>query len=130
MNKKVVSTGSGYGFFVDLSIFSIVATLWFIYTLLPYTETIGEETAIIITGFYAALLGMVSVSAGRNSIEHPWNQKVLSRVCIDTFILILAGLLIVSQWMDVSALAVLLTIMGLASTDVIIRQTIVRKIEG
>lgn len=130
MNNKQQTASPGYKFFAILSVISITATLWCAYYFLPFDTLPNTEAILGITGFNAALLGIVGIALGRETIEYNWNQRVLAGACTDTLILIMFGLFAVALFSSLSLTPILLIVLGACTSDIFIRQTILRKTEG
>jgi hypothetical protein len=130
LNNKQQTVSPGYKFFAILSVISIVATLWCAYSFLPFNTSPNTETILGIAGFNAALLGIVGIALGRETIEYNWNQRVLAGVCIDMLILIMLGLFAVALFSNLSLTPISLVVLSICTCDIFIRQTILRKTEG
>ena len=130
MSKNTQPTCPGYKFFTVLSLLGILATIWCIYSLAPYSGSPSAEIILAVAGFNAALLGAVGVALGRHTVEYDWNQRVLAGVCIDSLVLIMLSLFAIALLPFLSLTPILLTVLCISSCDIFIRHAIVRRIEG
>ena len=130
MNDKQQSASPGYKFFAILSVISIATILWCLYSLFPFNSLPSTETVLGVTGLNAALLGVVGMALSRETIEYSWNQRVLASVCIDSLIMIMLVLFAVALFSNLLLVPILLIVLSVCTSDIFIRQTILRKAEG